>query len=229
MFSATFPPKISKLASSFLENAVRIDCSEKEIAVDRIQQKVMFVAKGNKTALLLHILEKEKVLCGIVFTRTKSLANKLCKTLLREGISATAIHGNKSQGQRTKALREFKSGEKKIMVATDIASRGIDVDDISHVINYNLPHESESYVHRIGRTARAGKSGVAIAFCDDNEGPYLKSIQRYTQKTVTVDKEHPFHLEGVNLDYAKDPPHKKRGGRQGGNKGGRNNWRRGRR
>ncbi len=197
LFSATMPKSIAKLAGSFLNNAVMVDVSPKELTVDRIQQKIMFLRKADKRRLLVQLIKDERVQRGIVFTRTKHGANRLVKQLDQSNISAAAIHGNKSQGARTKALAGFKDGTIPILVATDIASRGIDVDGITHVFNYDLPNEPESYVHRIGRTARAGKSGIAYAFCDDSESGYLVGIQELIGKEIPVDSSHEFHFIGA--------------------------------
>ena len=188
------PSSIADLAGSFLNNAVKIDVSPKEITVDRIEQKIMFVRKADKRRLLVQIIKSQKVKCGIVFTRTKHGANRLVKQLDQSGISAAAIHGNKSQGARTRALAAFRNGDIPLLVATDIASRGIDIEGVTHVFNYDLPNEPESYVHRIGRTARAGKSGVAYAFCDESESGYLVGIQRLIGKQIPQFKEHPYHF-----------------------------------
>ena len=197
LFSATMPKSIAELADSFLNNAIKVDVSPKEITVDRIAQKIMFVKKADKRRLLVEIIKQEKVRKAIVFTRTKHGANRLVKQLGQSRIDAAAIHGNKSQSARTKALESFKTGETKILVATDIASRGIDVDNITHVFNYDLPNEPESYVHRIGRTARAGKSGVAYGFCDDTESGYLVGIQQLIGFDIDVDESHEYHFKGA--------------------------------
>ena len=197
LFSATMPSTIVKLAGSFLNDAVMVDVSPKEITVDRIDQKIMFIRKADKVRLLINIINDEKVDRGLVFTRTKHGANRLVKQLIKSGIDATAIHGNKSQGARTKALEGFKSGNIPILVATDIASRGIDVEGITHVFNFDLPNEPESYVHRIGRTARAGKSGLAYAFCDDSEAGYLVGIQQLIGMKIPLDDNHNFHFPGA--------------------------------
>jgi ATP-dependent RNA helicase RhlE len=197
LFSATMPASIAKLAGSFLKNAVMVDVSPKEVTVDRIAQKIMFIRKADKRRLLVNIIKDEKVRRGIVFTRTKHGANRLVKQLDQSGIDAAAIHGNKSQGARTKALKGFKDGDIPILVATDIASRGIDVDGITHVFNYDLPNEPESYVHRIGRTARAGKSGIAYGFCDDSESGFLVGIQKLIGMEIPVDETHQFHFAGA--------------------------------
>lgn len=194
LFSATMPSSIADLANSFLINAEMIDLSPKEITVDRIEQSILFVRKEDKIKLIIDIIKENKVQRGIIFTRTKHGANKLVKKLDRANISALAIHGNKSQGARTRALSQFKNGTTPLLVATDIASRGIDVDNVTHVFNYDLPNEPESYVHRIGRTARAGKSGTAYSFCDDSESGYLVGIQRLIGKKIPVIEDHPYHF-----------------------------------
>ncbi|MCH1540831.1 MAG: DEAD/DEAH box helicase [Candidatus Poseidonia sp.] len=230
LFSATMPTTIASLASSFLRNAVTVDISPKEITVDRIEQHIMFTRKADKRRILVNIIENESVACGIVFTRTKHGANRLVKQLLQAGIESAAIHGNKSQGARTKALAGFKQGNIPILVATDIASRGIDVEGITHVFNYDLPNEPESYVHRIGRTARAGRSGVAYGFCDDSESGYLVGIQQLIGNEIPVIEDHQYHFEnarpkpGQKPGKIKDPNAKKssnsrrrsNNGRQGG-------------
>ena len=197
LFSATMPKSIATLAGSFLKNAVMVDVSPKEMTVNRIQQKILFVRKADKRRLLVKLIKEQKVKCGIVFTRTKHGANRLVKQLDQSGISAAAIHGNKSQGARTKALAGFKTGSIPILVATDIASRGIDVEGITHVFNYDLPNIPESYVHRIGRTARAGRSGIAYAFCDDSESGYLVGIQKLIGMEIPVENDHQFHFIGA--------------------------------
>lgn len=197
LFSATMPKSIAKLAGSFLNNAVMVDVSPKEMAVERIEQKIMFLRKADKRRLLVQLIKQQKVERGIIFTRTKHGANRLVKQLGQSNLSAVAIHGNKSQGARTKALAGFKDGSIPILVATDIASRGIDVEGITHVFNYDLPNEPESYIHRIGRTARAGRSGIAYAFCDDSESGYLVGIQQLIGQEIPVDSQHEFHFIGA--------------------------------
>ena len=197
LFSATMPKSIAKLAGSFLNNAVMVDVSPKEKTVERIEQKIMFLRKADKRRLLVQLIKQQKVERGIVFTRTKHGANRLVKQLGQSNLSAAAIHGNKSQGARTKALAGFKDGSIPILVATDIASRGIDVEGITHVFNYDLPNEPESYIHRIGRTARAGRSGIAYAFCDDSESGYLVGIQQLIGQEIPVDSQHEFHFIGA--------------------------------
>ena len=194
LFSATMPSSIADLANSFLNDAAMIDLSPEEITVERIEQSVMFVQKQDKINLIIDIINDNHVNRGIIFTRTKHGANRLVKRLDRSGIESAAIHGNKSQGARTRALAAFKNGDIPLLVATDIASRGIDIEGVTHVFNYDLPNEPESYVHRIGRTARAGKNGVAYAFCDESESGYLVGIQRLIGKQIPQFIEHPYHF-----------------------------------
>ena len=193
LFSATMPPAITKLAATFLRSPVRVEVTPQSTTVERIEQTVMFVDRADKGKLLEWIVEEDKVERGIVFTRTKHGANRLVQQLTKANINAAAIHGNKSQAAR--ALAGFKNGEIALLVATDIASRGIDIDGVSHVFNYDLPNEPESYVHRIGRTARAGKSGVAISFCDPTEIDYLRDIQKLIGMPVPQDLDHDYHHE----------------------------------
>ena len=179
--SATMPKDVLALAKQILRNQVRIDAAPNApVTADRIDQTVLRVASSGKRALLQSLLEDPRLSRVLVFTRTKRGADRLCKQLAREGLSVHAIHGNKTQGARQKALEAFRTGRARILVATDIAARGIDVTGISHVINFDLPHEPESYVHRVGRTARAGAAGIAISFCDPAEMPLLRGIQRLT-------------------------------------------------
>lgn len=196
-FSATMPPEIEKLANSILVNPVKVEVTPVSSTAELIAQSVMFVDRENKRPLLKHILDDAKFKRVIVFSRTKHGANKIVDYLEKGGIIAEAIHGNKSQTARQRALENFRSGQTRVLVATDIAARGIDIDDITHVINYDLPNESESYVHRIGRTARAGASGVAISFCDAEEKAFLKDIEKLIGKSVPVIEDQPFHSKAV--------------------------------
>ena len=181
--------------------------------VERIEQSVMFVENGNKRRLLADIIHRGAIEQAIVFTRTKHGANRLVKQLDQEGIEAQAIHGNKSQNARTKALDAFRAGDLAILVATDVASRGIDVDGISHVVNFDLPNEPESYVHRIGRTGRAGRPGIAIAFCSHDEGAYLRDIEKLIGETIPVETNHAWHAEDAipGLRPTRPPPPGNRG------------------
>ena len=197
LFSATMPESIATLANSFLRDVVTVEVTPETVTVDRIEQHVMFMKKADKRRALVDVIINEQVHCGIVFTRTKHGANRLVKQLGQAGIDAAAIHGNKSQGARTRALDAFKSGDIPILVATDIASRGIDVDGITHVFNYDLPNEPESYVHRIGRTARAGRAGKAFAFCEATETGYLVGIERLIGQSIPVLTDHAYHDDGA--------------------------------
>lgn len=192
LFSATMPPDIQDLADRILVKPVRVEVTPQATTVEKISQAVFFVEKQDKRALLEHVLADKAIRRVLVFTRTKHGANKLAQQLDRASIQAEAIHGNKSQGARERALANFKSGKTRVLVATDIAARGIDVDDVTHVINYDLPNEPESYVHRIGRTARAGASGVAYSFCDADERAYLRDIEKLIRLRVPVVAEHPY-------------------------------------
>lgn len=196
-FSATMPPEIEKLANSILINPVKVEVSPVSSTAELISQTVMFVDRESKKSLLKHILQDAKLRRVIVFSRTKHGANKIVEYLGKGGIVAEAIHGNKSQTARQRALENFRSGETRVLIATDIAARGIDIDDITHVINYDLPNESESYVHRIGRTARAGASGVAISFCDAEEKAFLKDIEKLIGKSIPLIEDQPFHSQAV--------------------------------
>ncbi len=196
-FSATMAPEIVKLAHSMLTNPVKVEVNPPATTVERVDQKVMFVSRPDKRKLLAHILKDPAVSRVLVFTRTKHGANKVVRQLEQKGIEAEAIHGNKSQTSRTRALDNFRRGRTRVLVATDIAARGIDVEGISHVINFDLPNIPDSYVHRIGRTARAGADGIAISFCEESERPYLKSIERLIRHTVPIMKGHPWHCARV--------------------------------
>ena len=195
MFSATMPKAIGSLANEMLYQPVNVDISPEAPTTDRIEQYVSFVRKADKRELLIDLLEGQMVSCGIVFTRTKHGANRLAKQLEKVGIPADSIHGDKSQTARTRALERFKNGEVFVLVATDIASRGIDVEDITHVFNFDLPNEPEVYIHRIGRTARAGREGLAYAFCDETESGYLVGIQRLLGHDIEVLEDQPYHFE----------------------------------
>ncbi len=191
LFSATMPKEIAHLAERLLNDPVRVEVTPKVITVERIEQKVFFVDGPRKRELLLNLLDDPALSRVVVFTRTKHAANKVSEHLEKAGVSADAIHGNKSQNARQHALNNFKSGKARVLVATDIAARGIHVSDISHVINYELPNQPESYVHRIGRTARAGAEGIAFSFCDKLEKGFLKDIERFTKRAIPV-AEHNF-------------------------------------
>jgi ATP-dependent RNA helicase RhlE len=224
-FSATMPPEIQKLSNTILVNPVKVEVTPVSSTVDKIKQGVYFVDKGQKKNLLIHLLEDKSIVSALVFTRTKHGADKVVKELIKSGTHAEAIHGNKSQNNRQRALSNFKSKKTRVLVATDIAARGIDVDELSHVINYDLPNVPETYVHRIGRTGRAGLSGVAISFCDGEEAAYLKDINKLIAKPVPVIEENPYpmsqtpNMESGNLQRPK--AHLGKGSnRHGGNRGG---------
>ncbi len=185
MFSATMPKEIAALADEILKDPVRVAIPAKSIAVERIDQRVHHVASSKKHAALLGLLDLPEFDRVIVFTRTKRTANRVAERLLETGITAESIHGNKTQAARQKALENLRRGKARVLVATDILSRGIDVDSISHVINYELPNAPEDYVHRIGRTARAGSDGVAISFCDASERGALRDIERFIGRQLT--------------------------------------------
>jgi len=215
-FSATMPGKMVELANTMVRNPVRVAIAPDKPAVERITQKVMFVRKKSKDALLVSLLNDPQINKAIVFTQMKHVANRVVKKLSAAGICGTAIHGNKSQTARTKALNGFKHGRFRVLVATDVAARGLDVDDITHVINYDLPIEAETYVHRIGRTARAGANGVAISFCCAEDRACLRDIERLLGKPVPVDKEHPYHSDEAceSLQPAPKPGNGRRRGGQ---------------
>jgi len=186
LFSATMPKDVEDLANSLLRNPARVEVTPQKVTVDLVEQRVMFADMDGKRRLLLDLLGDRALERVIVFTRTKHRANRISDILEGAGFAAEAIHGNKSQNARQRALERFRSGEARVLVATDIAARGIDIDGITHVINFELPNEPESYVHRIGRTARAGATGVAISLCDATEMGFLRDIEKLTRKQLTV-------------------------------------------
>ena len=196
-FSATMPPEIEKLANSILINPAKVEVTPVSSTAEMISQNVMFVERENKRPLLKHILDDQNLKKVIVFSRTKHGANKISDFLAKNNILSEAIHGNKSQTARQKALENFRSGKIRVLIATDIAARGIDIDEITHVVNFDLPNVSEDYVHRIGRTARAGTSGVAISFCDSEEKAFLKDIEKLIGKSINVLTDHPYHSQNV--------------------------------
>ena len=195
LFSATIPRSIADLSRDMLYNPVSVSITPESATVEAIEQSLMFVMKSDKRGLLTHIIKVGRPEKVLVFSRTKHGCNRIVRQLGQDGIEALAIHGNKSQGAREKSLRRFRNGSLQVLVATDVASRGIDVSDISHVINLDLPNEPEVYVHRIGRTGRAGQGGIAIAFCDENEGEYLRGIEKTIRQAIPVDEGQPFHSE----------------------------------
>jgi ATP-dependent RNA helicase RhlE len=191
-FSATMPPEITRLSSSILTNPVRVEVAAVSSTAENVDQHIYLVEKNDKRQLLIHLLKNGTIHNALVFTRTKYGADKIVKELFRASIKADAIHGNKTQAARQKALNNFKEGKTRVLVATDIAARGIDIEDLSHVINFELPNIPETYVHRIGRTGRAGNSGSALSFCDMEERAYLRDIHKLINRTIPVVEEHPY-------------------------------------
>ena len=210
-FTATMPPEVLKLTKAILHNPVDIAVTPVSSTVDATSQEVFFTDKVSKTELLIWLMKKnESMKSVLVFTKTKHGANKVSEKLTKAGIDSLAIHGNKSQGARQNALSSFKNGDIRVLVATDIAARGIDIDDLSHVVNFDLPDVPETYVHRIGRTGRAGKTGSAIAFCDFDEKPLLADIERLIKKKVAEAKENPYPM----TVFVKSPPKQQFRGRR---------------
>ncbi len=207
-FSATMPPVILMLADSILFEPVNVEVTPVSSTVDAIQQSVYYVSKGDKKNLLIHLLKDKAIESALVFTRTKHVADRITKELVKAGVSTAAIHGNKSQNARQNALNGFKNRQIRVLIATDIAARGIDVDSLSHVINYELPNVPETYVHRIGRTGRAGLSGVAMSFCDGEEKAYLKDIQKLIGKQLPVNDSHPYPMSQSELHSNYEAPKK---------------------
>ena len=209
LFSATMPNTISDLANSLLRNPVKVEVSPESTTVERIEQQLIYVPTKKKTELLIRLLDDEDISQAIIFSRTKHGAERLSKSLRKEDFDSDAIHGNKSQNARQRALRDFKEGKLHILVATDIASRGIDVDGVSHVFNYDLPTEPESYVHRIGRTGRAGREGVAISFCGADEMKRLRGIERSIQQKIPLmDVAHLDWEQAVLVEEREEKTHK---------------------
>ena len=201
-FSATMPPEIQKLASTILTNPSKVEVTPVSSTAETIQQTLYFVERKDKRSLLLHLLKTMSIPTALVFTRTKHGADKVAEGLNRAGIRAEAIHGNKSQNARQRALLNFKGRQTRVLVATDIAARGIDIDDLTHVINFELPNVPETYVHRIGRTGRAGASGIALSFCDNEEKEFLHDIQKLIGRPVPVSEDHPFAMQTSGVAYA---------------------------
>jgi ATP-dependent RNA helicase RhlE len=197
LFSATMPQAIARLADSLLTDCVRVEITPAATTVERISQRVLFVAKEDKRPLLSTLLKDRSMTRTIVFARTKHGANRVAEHLNKAGVRSDAIHGNKSQGARQRALEDFRAGRVRALVATDIAARGLDIDDVTHIVNFDLPNEPESYVHRIGRTARAGAEGIALSFCDADELAYLTAIEKTIRQKVPVDDAHPYHAGAI--------------------------------
>ena len=209
-FSATMPKEIRALAESLLKNPISIEVTPAATTVEKIDQTLYYVDKANKKRLLLKLLNKNRVQNALVFTRTKSNANRLAKYLNEAGVAAGVIHGNKSQNARQQALLQFKEGKSRVLVATDIAARGIDVQELSHVFNYDIPNEAEVYVHRIGRTGRAGRQGTAIAFSDINEAEYIKSIEKLIRMRIPVQEDREFPMRNMEVSAPTPPQHKRK-------------------
>lgn len=236
LFSATMPAAVAKLAEGLLNDPVRVEVAPQSTTAERVNQKVLFVQKPNKRKLLSSLLEDDDISRALVFTRTKHGADRVARHLENGKVRTGVIHGNKSQNARQRALKGFKDGHLRILVATDIAARGIDVDGVTHVINFDLPNDPETYVHRIGRTARAGADGQAVSFCDLDERGYLFDIEKITRQALEVHDDHLFHApeiaaagpaKGKSRGSKQGPKRGKsfkprnRGGRRQGNKGGR--------
>ena len=220
-FSATMPPEIVKLAGSILKNPASVSVTPVSSTVEIINQSVYFVDKGNKNDLLLDILQDTSIKTALVFTRTKHGADKVVKMLLKASIKAEAIHGNKSQNARQTALKNFKAQTTRVLVATDIAARGIDIDELEYVVNFELSNIAETYVHRIGRTGRAGAKGAAISFCDIEEKAYLKDIEKLIGKKIPVVEAHKYPMKVLHVEKAaKKPQGQSRNGGGGGSRPG---------
>ncbi len=214
-FSATMPQEIQSLANVLLTNPSKVEVTPASSTVAKIDQGLFFVDKINKPALLLYLLRSKQIVTALVFTRTKHGADKVVKILHKENIKAAAIHGNKSQNARQHALSSFKNGNLRVLVATDIAARGIDIDELTHVINFELPEVPETYVHRIGRTGRAGNTGIAISFCDNEEKILLRDIQKLITKNIPVVDGHPFPISAASFAPAPKGPQRPAFNRQG--------------
>jgi len=210
LFSATMPPGVASLARAMLTNPAEVTVTPPATTAPTIEQSVVFVSKADRRVLLERILADSKVLRAIIFTATKRGANRLAEQLSRAGIESAAIHGDKSQNARDRALNAFRNGEQRVLIATDVASRGIDVDGISHVINFDLPNTPESYVHRIGRTGRAGATGEAISFCDPGERSLLTQIERLIRQRLPVNKSMPSVPAEAHSDAAPQPMREQR-------------------
>jgi len=220
-FSATMPKEIQSLADSILNNPEKVEVTPVSSTADTIQQELYYVEKNDKRSLLAHILKDKEIKTALVFTRTKHGADKVVKDLVKIGITAEAIHGNKSQNARQRALKNFKDRTTRVLIATDIAARGIDIDELTHVINYEIPNIPETYVHRIGRTGRAGASGIALTFCDQEEIEFLKDIHKLIAKEIPVNEAHPYPMspQSIVAKHAEGASKKGKGGGGGGRTG----------
>jgi ATP-dependent RNA helicase RhlE len=208
------PAEIQKLADILLTKPAKVEVTPPSSTVDKIEQSLYFTNKKDKKDLLIHLLHEKEIKTALVFTRTKHGADKIVKFLQKTPFKSAAIHGNKSQNARQKALNDFKSGDLNVLVATDIAARGIDIDELSHVFNYDLPEVPETYVHRIGRTGRAGNKGIAIAFCDVEERTELRDIEKTINKKIPVIDSHPYPLDPNILPEKKAPQGQRKQGFQ---------------
>ena len=195
LFSATMPPEIAGLADQLLRDPAKVAVAPPASTADTVAQTVLMVSKEDKQALLGHLLEDPSMARVLVFTRTKHGADRVCTKLARQGVSAAAIHGNKSQNARQRALADFKSGAVRVLVASDIAARGLDIDDVTHVVNFDVPNEPETYVHRIGRTGRAGAAGDALTLCSPDERGFLRAIEKIVRRPIEVRRDQPYHVE----------------------------------
>ena len=218
-FSATMPNEIQNLANTILTNPEKVEVTPVSSTADTIQQELYYVEKNDKRSLLAHILKDKNIKTALVFTRTKHGADKVVKDLVKIGITAEAIHGNKSQNARQRALTNFKNRTTRVLIATDIAARGIDIDDLTHVINYEIPNIPETYVHRIGRTGRAGASGIALTFCDQEELDFLKDIHKLIAKQIPVNEEHPYPMSPQSIVANHAAAQSKGGGQRSGGGG----------
>ena len=216
LFSATMPASIAELSGSLLHNPIRVEVAPPSSTVEKVCQAAMFVDEADKKAATLMLLQSPKVVRAIVFTLMKHEANKVAEFLTANGVEAEAIHGNKSQGARERAMAGFRTGAVKVLVATDIAARGIDVDEVSHVFNYDLPNIPETYVHRIGRTARAGREGMAVTLCDAQQRQWLRDVEREIGQPITIIRDHPYHSEAASTSTMRPPVLGGGGGRSRG-------------
>ncbi|MDY0883471.1 DEAD/DEAH box helicase [Dongia soli] len=216
LFSATMPREITDLAYSLLNNPERVEVAPVSSTAERVEQRLYHVAKNNKRALLAHVLRTNQVDRALIFARTKHGADRIAQNLEKDGFETAVIHGNKSQNARQRAIGDLKSGRLNLLIATDIAARGIDIDGVTHVINVDLPNEPESYVHRIGRTARAGASGIALSFCDAEERAFLRDIEKITRQQIPVVEDHPYTGDLPPLNVIGPKPKRGGGGRSEG-------------
>jgi len=212
LFSATMPAEIQELTKRILHDPAKVEVTPVSSTAERIDQAVYYVDRPNKRFLLMHVLGDDAVKRALVFTRTKAIANRVAGYLNDNGVTAEAIHGNKSQSARQRALTNFKSGTTRILVASDLAARGIDIDEVTHVINYDVPNVAETYVHRIGRTGRAAASGIAVSFCDPEEKSFIIGIERLIRKKIPVVEGHPFPMTGKPDDSPQAAPSGRSGG-----------------